>query len=64
MSINTTSMRNNLILQVMFCLSEGAPQALHYYLIGMHKIRFGPAGILFFTLALIVSYSNDFDLHL
>lgn len=47
----------------MFCLSERAPQDPHYYLIGMHKIRYEPVGILFFTLALIVSYSNDFDLH-
>lgn len=47
----------------MFCLSERALRALHYYLIGMHKIRHGPACILFFTLVLIVTYSNDIDLH-
>lgn len=64
MSVNTTSVRNNLILQVMFCMSERALQDPHYYLIGMHKIRYGPARILFFTLALIVSHSNDSDLQL
>lgn len=63
MRINTSSMRNNLTLRVMFCLSERVPQALHHNLIGMHKIRYGPVSILFFTSALIVSSSNDFDLH-
>lgn len=47
----------------MFCLSERVAQTLHHNLIGMHKIRYGPASILFFTSALIVSSSNDFDLH-
>lgn len=44
-------------------MNDRVPQTLHHHLIGMHKIRYGPASILFFTLALIVSCSNDSDLH-
>ena len=42
-------------LQVMFCMSKMALQAPHHYLIGMHKVSYGPDSILFFTSALIVN---------